>query len=158
LARSHVASLDEAKERHAAREAAVRNEADEHDALTRDIGDLTPSLVARHVAELEARVAAAPEEVDGLDAPSSLTHAEVALGAAEQCVASLLVTRDDQLVDERMARQRLDTVRVDDRVLEGRIGQVRSTVERLVDRLEAARAAASDTHLRAEVDDALDAV
>lgn len=154
-----VSSVDEAKERHAAREAAMRDEADEHDALARDIGDLTPALVAGHVAQLEERLAAAPNDgaVDE-DLASSIAEAEASLDSAERDVASLLVARDDQLADERMARRCLDTVRIDDRVLDARIGQVRANSERLAERLCTARAAAADDQLRAAVDAELDAV
>lgn len=148
-----VDSLDEARRRREAqRQAEAALDVARRD-LQRDLGDLTPSLVADRVAELEADVAALGELV-ARDAPGSPLAAAEAVADAEREVARLEASRDDHLAEERALRNALADAHLQDRLLDGRIAQARDGVDRFTERLASARLSVPDDALRAALADA----
>ncbi|QGG95000.1 AAA family ATPase [Actinomarinicola tropica] len=135
------AQLDQRRQAQLALDAARRE-------LDRDLGDLTPALVARRIDELEAAASAA-SDLDRIGAPGTSSAARAALDDAERAVRRLEASRDEHLAEERAHRAALEEARLEDRVLDARIDQARDAAARLGERLEAARAAAPDDELRA---------
>lgn len=121
-----------------------------HRELRRDLGDLTPALVAERVAELEAS-AASLADLDRVGAPATSSAATAAVDACERTVRELEEARDDHLAEERALRAALEEAQFEDRVLDARIAQARESVGRLADRLATARAAHADDDLRTDL-------
>lgn len=138
-----VDSVEEAREQVEQRRRAETAAASARADLRRDLGDLTPALVAEQIAQLEASVAA---HLDGVHPgrPATIGAATRAVDDADQAVRALQVALDERIAEEQSHRDRVADARLQDRLLDGRITHAREALAVVQTRLATARAAAPD--------------
>lgn len=145
-----VDSIDEARERVELRRRAEAAAATARADLHRDLGDLTPALVAEQVAQLEATVAGHLDTARP-GRPATIGTATAAVEDADRAVRALDDALAERVAEEQSHRDRVADARLQDRLLDGRITQAHEALAVVEGRLETARATASDEAVRAAV-------
>lgn len=151
-----VSDPSEAQSRLEACREAERDAARARDTLTRDLGDLTPGLLAERVAGLAAAIDGEDEWSTGR--PATIGAAGTAVAQAERTLAGLIADRDERASEERSHRATVEEARLEDRLVGSRLAHARERVATLAERLATARAAADDEHLEAMLATASDAL